>query len=72
MRNALLVAALAAVAVAPCFAQRPRPHGAEFQPFYADFLKAVRANDREKLADMILTRPSCTLLLLVLFNDPRL
>jgi hypothetical protein len=53
MRNALLVAALAAVAIAPCFAQRPRPDGAEFQPFYADFLKAVRANDREKLADMI-------------------
>jgi len=29
------------------------PHQAEFQAFYADFLKAVRANDKEKIADLI-------------------
>lgn len=53
MKNALLVAALVAAAVAPCSAQKPGPHDTEFRTFYASFLAAVRANDKERLADMI-------------------
>ncbi|MGH9822763.1 MAG: hypothetical protein ACREDR_05865 [Blastocatellia bacterium] len=33
--------------------QKAGPHDAEFRAFFAEFLKAVRANDKEKLADMI-------------------
>jgi hypothetical protein len=39
--------------VMPSLAQQKGPHEAEFRPFYADFLKAAQANDKEKLADMI-------------------
>jgi len=53
MKSALLIAALVAAAVAPCHAQQPRPHEAEFRAFYANFLAAVRANNKEKIADMI-------------------
>jgi hypothetical protein len=53
MKNALLVAALVAASVAPCPAQKPGPHEAEFRSFHARFLAAVRANDKEKLADLI-------------------
>ena len=34
-------------------AQQKGPHEAEFRTFYAAFLKAVQANDKEKIADMI-------------------
>jgi hypothetical protein len=56
---AAVVAAFAATAVATCSAQKPDadqktdPHAAEFNAFYADFRKAVAANDKEKIADMI-------------------
>lgn len=40
-------------AVMPCLAQQNGPHEAEFRTFYADFLKAAQANDKEKIADMI-------------------
>jgi hypothetical protein len=39
--------------VMPGLAQQKGPHEAEFRIFYADFLKAAQANDKEKLADMI-------------------
>ena len=39
--------------VMPSQAQQKGPHEAEFRTFYAAFLKAVQANDKEKLADMI-------------------
>jgi hypothetical protein len=39
--------------VMPGLAQQKGPHEAEFRTFYADFLKAVQTNDKEKLADMI-------------------
>jgi hypothetical protein len=53
MKNALLVAMLAAACVSPCPAQKPGPHEAEFRAFYPKFLAAARANDKEKLADLI-------------------
>jgi hypothetical protein len=37
----------------PGLAQQKGPHEAEFRTFYAAFLKAVQANDKEKIADMI-------------------
>jgi hypothetical protein len=39
--------------VMPSLAQQKGPYEAEFRTFYADFLKAAQANDKEKLADMI-------------------
>lgn len=40
--------------VMPGLAQQQKgPHEAEFRTFYAAFLKAVQANDKEKIADMI-------------------
>jgi hypothetical protein len=39
--------------VMPGLAQQKGPHPDEFRTFYADFLKAVQANDKEKIADMI-------------------
>ena len=39
--------------VMPSLAQQKGPHEAEFRTFYADFLKAAQANDKEKIADMI-------------------
>ena len=53
MKKALLVAALIAAGAVICPAQKPGPHDAEFQAFYADFQKAVKANDKEKIADLI-------------------
>lgn len=58
MRNALMLAATAATllvssAAAPRAAQKTGPHEPEFRAFYADFLSAVKANDKEKIADMI-------------------
>jgi hypothetical protein len=54
MRNMLLTIALAfAFLVSPCFAQSPGPHAAEFNAFYAKFQAAARANDKQKLADMV-------------------
>ena len=48
-----MAALLIAIAVATTLAQKAGPHEAEFRAFYADFLKAVAANDKEKIADMI-------------------
>ena len=39
--------------IPPSLAQQKGPHEAEFRTFYAAFLKAVQANDKEKIADMI-------------------
>ena len=39
--------------VMPSLAQQKGPHEAEFRTFYAAFVKAVQANDKEKIADMI-------------------
>lgn len=52
IKAALLVAALL-VAVVPCRAQQPGPHDAEFRAFYVDFLVAVRANNKNKIANLI-------------------
>src|SRR5689334_13858072 len=43
---------LLGVLVMPGLAQQKGPHEVEFRTFYADFLKAAQANDKEKLADM--------------------
>jgi hypothetical protein len=53
MNYVLLIVALIGTAGAPCRAQQPAPHKAEFDAFYANFLAAVRANKKEKLADLI-------------------
>src|SRR5215470_17689810 len=45
--------ALFGALVMPGLAQQKGPHEAEFRTFYADFLKAAQANDKEKIADMI-------------------
>src|SRR5262249_17244886 len=39
--------------VMPGLAQQKGPHEPEFRTFYAAFVKAVQANDKEKIADMI-------------------
>ena len=53
MKKALLIAALVAASIAPGLAQKPGPHEAEFRAFFAKFVAAARANDKEKLADLI-------------------
>jgi hypothetical protein len=57
MKRILLAAAVVAVLITTItgnsFAQKGGPHEAEFRAFYAEFLKAVQANDKEKIADMI-------------------
>lgn len=52
IKTTLLIAALV-VAVVPCRGQQPGPHDAEFRAFYADFLAAVRANNKNKIANLI-------------------
>jgi hypothetical protein len=44
---------IAGALVMPSHAQQKGPHEAEFRTFYAAFVKAVLASDKEKLADMI-------------------
>jgi hypothetical protein len=39
--------------IMPSLARQKGPHEAEFRTFYDAFLKAVQANEREKIADMI-------------------
>ncbi len=51
-RSSLLVFAIVILAV-PCPAQRQGSHDAEFRAFYTEFLAAVRANDKNKLPDLI-------------------
>jgi hypothetical protein len=51
-RSLLLVFAIV-VALAPCPAQQQGSHDAEFRAFYVGFLAAVRANDKNKLGDLI-------------------
>lgn len=53
MKRALFLAAIVAASVAPSLAQKTGPQEAEFRDFYARFLAAARANDKEKLADLI-------------------
>ncbi len=57
MKTSLRLIACALVLVGapimPSLAGQKGPHEAEFRTFYAAFLKAVEANDREKIADMI-------------------
>jgi hypothetical protein len=51
-RSSLLVFAIVILA-APCPAQQQGSHDAEFRASYVDFLTAVRANDKNKIADLI-------------------
>jgi hypothetical protein len=51
--GALVMPSLAQRKGAQDSAQQTGPHEAEFRTFYADLLKAVQANDKEKIADMI-------------------
>jgi len=44
---------LSGALIVPSVAIQKGPHEAEFKTFYAAFLKAVQANDKEKIADMI-------------------
>jgi hypothetical protein len=54
MKTILLAVALAfAALIAPSFAQSPGAHAGEFTAFYAKFLSAAKANDKQKLADLI-------------------
>jgi hypothetical protein len=53
MKHALIVAALVIAGAAPCRAQKPGSHEAEFHTFYANFRAAVPANNPEKIADLI-------------------
>jgi hypothetical protein len=54
MKNILLAIVMAfAALIAPCPAQPPGAHAAEFNTFYAKFLGAAKTNDRQKLADLI-------------------
>ena len=54
MKNILLAVVLIFVALAsPCLAQSPAAHAAEFNAFYAKFQGAAKANDKQKLADLI-------------------
>jgi hypothetical protein len=57
MKKALLsiaiLVALAATSAATPATQKGDTHEAEFRTFYANFLNAVRANDKEKIADLI-------------------
>ncbi len=39
--------------VAPCRGQAQKSHESEFRGFYAEFLAAVSANDKNKIADLI-------------------
>jgi hypothetical protein len=50
---AAIVAAFLTGTMTICFAQKAGPHDAEFQTFFNGFLKALAANDKEKIADMI-------------------
>jgi hypothetical protein len=50
--NLILLLEIATV-VPPCRAEAPNMHDAEFRTFYAQFSKAVRANDKNKIADLI-------------------
>jgi len=54
MKNFLLAIVLAfAALVAPCLAQPAGSHAAEFNAFHAKFQGAAKANDKQKLADLI-------------------
>jgi hypothetical protein len=54
MKNILLsIVVVVAVLIAPCSAQSPGAHAAEFTAFYAKFLSAAKANDRQELADLV-------------------
>ena len=48
-----ILTALAAMAIATQAPRKGDAHEAEFRAFYANFLNAVRANEKEKIADMI-------------------
>jgi hypothetical protein len=49
----LLLAVMLFAVVVPCQARQSKPHEAEFHTFHESFLAAVRANDKEKIADLI-------------------
>jgi len=49
----LLCVALIGTIFVPALAQKGGSHEAEFKTFYVAFLAAARANDKEKLAEMI-------------------
>lgn len=42
-----------AIPRAATYAEQPKPRGEEFRAFYVEFVAAVRANDKNKLADLI-------------------
>jgi hypothetical protein len=48
-----LILLLEIATVVPCRAETPNMHSAEFRSFYAQFSEAVRANDKNKVADLI-------------------
>ncbi|HKA22213.1 MAG TPA: hypothetical protein VKN18_28300 [Blastocatellia bacterium] len=53
IKHVLLTALLIVVILVPGFAQNGASREAEFKQFYANFLSASRANDKDKIADMI-------------------
>ena len=53
IKQGLLTAVLIVVILVSGLAQNGASHEAEFKSFYATFLSAARANDKEKIADMI-------------------
>jgi hypothetical protein len=44
---------LIGMVMAPCQSQAQNSREAEFRTFYAEFLSAVRANDKNKIADLV-------------------
>jgi uncharacterized membrane protein YvbJ len=53
MKTLLLAVVLIAVVIVPSQARQSKPHEAEFNTLHESFLAAVRANDKEKIADLI-------------------
>ena len=49
----ILLFAVVIITIAPCGAAPDTPNGDEFRSFYDQFLTAVRANDMNKIADLI-------------------
>ena len=49
----ILLPLLIALAMAPRIGQAQGSHEADFRTFYANFLASVRANDKNKIADLI-------------------
>ena len=53
MKRLIPLALLAASLAGPAYAAAPDPHAAEFKTFFASFQAAAKANDRQRLVDLV-------------------